>query len=66
MSIAYETLEFSLEEMLLPHLEEINTEGYYRYIGSLTTPPCTENVIWNVFKYKIPISSSQVRTIVLF
>lgn len=36
-------------------------KGYYTYSGSLTTPPCTENVTWFVYKEPITISLDQVK-----
>jgi carbonic anhydrase len=33
--------------------------GYYTFTGSLTTPPCTENVTWFVLKAPEPISQGQ-------
>lgn len=32
----------------------------YRYIGSLTTPPCKEQVIWTVTERVRPISQDQI------
>ena len=37
---------------------------YYRYRGSLTTPPCSENVEWIVFADKREISTEQMTEIV--
>ena len=34
--------------------------GYYTYMGSMTTPPCTEDVLWMVFKQPLPVSAEQV------
>uniref|UniRef100_A0A8C6YW28 Carbonic anhydrase 14 n=1 Tax=Nothoprocta perdicaria TaxID=30464 RepID=A0A8C6YW28_NOTPE len=33
---------------------------YYRYNGSLTTPPCSQGVIWSVFQEPVRVGSAQV------
>lgn len=35
-------------------------KSYYRYMGSLTTPPCTEGVHWYVLKTPIELSKEQI------
>lgn len=36
-------------------------QGYYTYMGSMTTPPCTENVQWVVLKKPVQASAAQMR-----
>ena len=39
---------------------EQNLTSFYRYKGSLTTPGCTESVIWTLFESPIPLNRDQV------
>jgi carbonic anhydrase len=36
------------------------SRGYYTYKGSLTTPPCTENVTWFILKSPVQLSPAQI------
>ena len=33
---------------------------YYTYMGSLTTPPCSEGVLWLVMQQPVPMSAQQI------
>lgn len=35
--------------------------GYYRFAGSLTTPPCSEGVTWIVLKTPVTVSETQIK-----
>jgi hypothetical protein len=39
-----------------------NLDDFWRYHGSLTTPPCTENVIWTIFKEPIMFIESEFQS----
>ncbi|NRR30591.1 carbonic anhydrase family protein [Oxalobacteraceae bacterium] len=37
-------------------------QGYYAFKGSLTTPPCSEGVQWQVLKQPVEMSAAQLKT----
>ncbi|NXI30445.1 CAH14 anhydrase, partial [Sterrhoptilus dennistouni] len=46
---------FSIQDLLPTHLDR-----YYRYNGSLTTPPCFQSVLWTLFPQPVLISQAQL------
>jgi len=54
-----DTSAFDLNAKLNAHI----AEGYYHWYGSLTTPPCTEGVSWNLLKVTEKVCQRQVDTL---
>ncbi|XP_006861422.1 PREDICTED: carbonic anhydrase 14 [Chrysochloris asiatica] len=46
---------FNVRELLPTQLEQ-----FFRYNGSLTTPPCYQSVLWTVFHQRVQISKGQL------
>ena len=40
---------------------KFGSRKYYRYLGSLTIPPCTENVVWSIVKKVCFITQSPTK-----
>jgi carbonic anhydrase len=49
-----EAVAFNPENLLPP------SKTYYHYMGSLTTPPCSEGVNWNVMNTPVEMSKEQI------
>ena len=50
----------SLSELSLASFMPSESTDFYRYNGSLTTPGCSESVIWTVFRHQLFISEGQM------
>ncbi len=48
-------------DLNLASLINIDFKQFWRYTGSLTIPPCTEGIIWSVFKQPIMIDDNQLQ-----
>jgi carbonic anhydrase len=54
---------FKLKTRLIPSDLIPSSQRYYRYSGSLTTPPCSEGVRWVVMKSTLQASTEQIAAI---
>lgn len=53
-------MDFVFYDRNFAYFLPINSNSYYTYHGSLTTPPYSEAVTWIVFTQTMPISGYQV------
>lgn len=51
------------EAMPISSFVPSNIDNYYRYSGSLTTPPCSEEVTWTIFENRVKISPAQAQAL---
>jgi carbonic anhydrase len=54
--------EAKLRVPIDPHSFLPGTRDFYRYEGSLTTPPCSETVEWSVFDSMVEVAAADIET----
>ncbi|KAM3621040.1 uncharacterized protein V6R79_005149 [Siganus canaliculatus] len=58
--VVHHEKETNLRSFILRDLLPSSVDGYYRYTGSLTTPPCSKVVEWIIFSRPVYLSHSQL------
>ncbi|XP_069499852.1 receptor-type tyrosine-protein phosphatase gamma isoform X2 [Ambystoma mexicanum] len=58
--VVHHEKETFLDPFVLRDLLPATLGSYYRYTGSLTTPPCSQIVEWIIFNRPVPISYQQL------
>ncbi|CAO2580566.1 Carbonic anhydrase 9 [Lemmus lemmus] len=61
--IAEEGTQIKIPGLDVSALLPSDLNRYYRYEGSLTTPPCSQGVIWTVFNQTVKLSAKQLHTL---
>uniref|UniRef100_A0A673ACI9 protein-tyrosine-phosphatase n=1 Tax=Sphaeramia orbicularis TaxID=375764 RepID=A0A673ACI9_9TELE len=64
--VVHHEKETNLKSFILRDLLPSSVDSYYRYTGSLTTPPCSKVVEWIIFSRPVYVSQSQVRLLHIF
>uniref|UniRef100_A0A8C4HSE3 Receptor-type tyrosine-protein phosphatase gamma n=1 Tax=Dicentrarchus labrax TaxID=13489 RepID=A0A8C4HSE3_DICLA len=59
--VVHHEKETNLRSFILRDLLPSSVDSYYRYTGSLTTPPCSKVVEWIIFSRPVYLSHSQVQ-----
>jgi len=54
--------ELAMAATIRPDLLLPADRHYFRYAGSLTTPPCSEGIVWSVYRQPIEASAAQIRS----
>uniref|UniRef100_A0A672I9N9 protein-tyrosine-phosphatase n=1 Tax=Salarias fasciatus TaxID=181472 RepID=A0A672I9N9_SALFA len=58
--VVHHEKETNLRSFILRDLLPSSVDSYYRYTGSLTTPPCSKVVEWIIFSRPVYVSHSQL------
>uniref|UniRef100_A0A8D3EBC0 Receptor-type tyrosine-protein phosphatase gamma n=1 Tax=Scophthalmus maximus TaxID=52904 RepID=A0A8D3EBC0_SCOMX len=61
--VVHHEKETNLRSFILRDLLPSSVDSYYRYTGSLTTPPCSKVVEWIIFSRPVYLSHTQVRSV---
>lgn len=55
-----QSMDVTPEDVIDPNKLLPDNRSYWTYMGSLTTPPCTEDVLWMVLKQPVQVTAEQV------